>query len=146
MISVLSRCIDWLLRPSRAISSAKEGFRSSGLSTFRFPEGHVVTPPRSPDRTPILFYVAGMTDEHAVQSVSTAIAKVDALAKLRVDLSMREVEIVPKSAEAPELRAAIRNAGLCAVRQWSSEVRFFLTDPLFIDRRSGSGDIPDPFR
>jgi hypothetical protein len=87
-----------------------------------------------------------MTDEHAVQSVSSAIAKVDALATLRVDLSMREVEIVPKSAEVPQLHTAIRNAGFCAVRQWPSEIRFFLTDPLFTDRRSGSGDIPDPFR
>jgi hypothetical protein len=118
----------------------KEGRLILVAPTFQPPEGHAVTPHRSPDRAPVLFYVAGMTDDHAVQSVSTAIAKVDAQAKLRIDLSMREVEIVPKSAEAPELRAAIRNVGFCAVRQWPSEVRFFLTDPLFTDRRSGSGD------
>jgi hypothetical protein len=87
-----------------------------------------------------------MTDERAVQSVSIAIEKVDALAKLRIDLAMREVEIVPKSAEAPELRTALRSAGFCAVRQWPSEVRFFLTDPLFTDGRSVSANTPDPFR
>lgn len=76
---------------------------------------------RSPDKPQIAFLVKEMTSERSAGVVMGVLKQLDDRATVRVDLSMRRVEIDPKTAEADAFRDAIRHAGYSTVRQWPSD-------------------------
>jgi hypothetical protein len=79
----------------------------------------------------IFFHVRDMTCARAATAIACAIKLSDADAKLRIDLPMRRIEVVPGSAQPSDYRDAIGRAGYTAVRQWPSDLMYLLVDPFF---------------
>lgn len=63
----------------------------------------------------IAFEVNDMNCGHCVGTITRAIQSVDPGAQVRADLAARRVEVLPTSAQAGELAAAIRAAGYTPV-------------------------------
>jgi hypothetical protein len=68
----------------------------------------------APERPQIFFHVRDMTSLQSADAVKGALMRLDDRATVRIDLSMRRVEIDP-------FREAIATAGYTSVRQWPSD-------------------------
>ena len=75
----------------------------------------------APERPQIFFHVRDMTSLQSADAVKGALMRLDDRATVRIDLSMRRVEIDPTSAEPSAFREAIATAGYTSVRQWPSD-------------------------
>lgn len=74
-----------------------------------------------PDKPQICFHVSNMTSVRCADAVMDALLGLDDRATVRIDLTMRRVEIDSNGAEPAAFRDAMREAGYTSVRQWPSE-------------------------
>jgi copper chaperone len=63
----------------------------------------------------IAFEVNDMTCGHCVATITRALRSIDPGAQVHADLAARRVDVLPASAQAGELAAAIRQAGYAPV-------------------------------
>jgi copper chaperone CopZ len=76
------------------------------------------------DRPQDFFHVKDMTSERAAEAVLSALKNLDVGATVRIDLSLRRVEIDSETAEPAALREAISKVGYSSVRQWPSDCAY----------------------
>ena len=79
----------------------------------------------------ICFHVNDMSCAESAAVIVSAIRRIDALASVRVDLSMRYIEVSTPSAKPSDYRDAINRAGFAATWQCPPELADLQADPFF---------------